>query len=67
MLAIRAGRGFDGEREIAGGVVVLIDDGRIAGVEPAAAPLPEGWPVADFPDATVLPGTSSRSWPAAAR
>lgn len=56
MLAVRAGRGFDGEREIPGGVVVLVDGGRITAVQPATTPLPQGWPVAEFPDATVLPG-----------
>lgn len=56
MLAIKAGRAFDGERQIPGGAVVLIDDGRIVGVQPATAPLPEGCAVAEFPDATMLPG-----------
>ncbi|MPZ64972.1 MAG: amidohydrolase family protein [Pseudonocardiaceae bacterium] len=56
MLAIRSGRGFDGEHETPGGVVVLVDGGRIAAVHPATAPLPDGVPVADFPDTTVLPG-----------
>lgn len=56
MLVIRAGHGFDGEREMPGAVVVLVDGGRIVGVQPDAAPLPEGCAVADFPAATVLPG-----------
>jgi imidazolonepropionase-like amidohydrolase len=56
MLVIKAGRAFDGERQLPGGAVVFVDEGRIAGVEPATAPLPAGWPVAEFPTATVLPG-----------
>ncbi|MDQ4009443.1 MAG: amidohydrolase family protein [Actinomycetota bacterium] len=56
MLAIKAGRAFDGEQQMPGGVLALIDQGRIVGVEPAAAPLPEGWAVVEFPGATVLPG-----------
>jgi imidazolonepropionase-like amidohydrolase len=55
-LAVRAPRAFDGERSLAGGATVLVDDGRIIGVEAATAPLPDRWPVADFPDSTVLPG-----------
>lgn len=56
MLAIKAGRAFDGEQRIPGGVVVLTDRGRIVGVEPATAPLPDGCAVVEFPGATVLPG-----------
>jgi imidazolonepropionase-like amidohydrolase len=55
-LAVRAGRAFDGHEPMPAGALVLCADGRIVGVEPAAAPVPEGWPVADFPGATVLPG-----------
>ena len=55
-LALRAPRAFDGERALPGGAWLLVDDGRIVGVEPAAAPVPDGWPVVDFPDATMLPG-----------
>ena len=53
---IRAPHAFDGERALPGGASVLVDDGRIVGVEPASAPLPDGWPVADFPGCAVLPG-----------
>lgn len=56
MLAIKAGGAFDGEHQIPGGTAVLIEEGRIIGVRPAAAPLPEGCEVAEFPRATVLPG-----------
>ncbi len=55
-LAIRADRAFDGRAIIPGGALVLCADGTIAGIEPAAAPAPEGWPVAEYPGATVLPG-----------
>lgn len=56
MLAIRAGRVFDGERLSSGGAMVLIDHGRIVGVESPAGPVPDGWSLADFPEASVLPG-----------
>jgi imidazolonepropionase-like amidohydrolase len=55
-LVVRARRAFDGERPRVGGAAVLVADGRIVGVQPAAAPLPDGWPVAEFADATILPG-----------
>ena len=54
-LAIRAGRAFDGRAVIRGGALVLCADGQIVGVEPGPAP-PDGWPVAEFPGGTVLPG-----------
>src|SRR5215218_10189823 len=56
VLAIRAERAFDGEQAIAGGALVLTDGGRIVGIEPATAPLPEGWRVIEAPGATLLPG-----------
>ncbi len=56
VLAVRAGRAFDGRAAAPGGALVLCAGGRILGVEPSAARAPEGWPVAEFPDATVLPG-----------
>ncbi|GAA3567636.1 amidohydrolase family protein [Nonomuraea rosea] len=55
MLAIRVPRVFDGERLI-GGRTVLVDDGRIAGVEAHDAALPGDVPVRDFPGCTLLPG-----------
>jgi imidazolonepropionase-like amidohydrolase len=56
MFGIRAGRAFDGERVVPGGALVLVDEGRIAGVEPRTAPAPEGWPALEVPGGTVLPG-----------
>jgi imidazolonepropionase-like amidohydrolase len=56
VLAIRAGRAFDGEQALAGGALVLTDGGRIVGIEPGTASLPEGWPVIEVPGATLLPG-----------
>ncbi len=55
-LAIRAGRAFDGRAVIRGGALVLCADGQIVGIEPAGSAPPDGWPVADFPGGTVLPG-----------
>jgi imidazolonepropionase-like amidohydrolase len=56
MFGVRAGRAFDGERVVPGGALVLVDDGRIAGVAPGAAPAPEGCQVLEVPGGTVLPG-----------
>ena len=56
MLAIRAERAFDGERLVRGGVVVLLDEGRIVAVGRDAMAVPADARVAGFPDATVLPG-----------
>jgi imidazolonepropionase-like amidohydrolase len=56
MFGIRAGRAFDGEQVVPAGALVLVDDGRIAGVEPGAAPAPEGCQVLEVPGGTVLPG-----------
>ena len=55
-LAIRADRAFGGREMIPGGALVLCAGGQIAGIEPGTAPAPDGWPVAEFPGATVLPG-----------
>jgi imidazolonepropionase-like amidohydrolase len=46
---------FDGEQVLDGPVVVLVEDGRIAGVEPRGT-VPAGWPLRDMPSATILPG-----------
>jgi imidazolonepropionase-like amidohydrolase len=54
--AVRAGSCFDGERFGPGGATVLVDRGRILGVEPAAYDVPADCPVHDYGDATVLPG-----------
>jgi imidazolonepropionase-like amidohydrolase len=56
MLAIRAGRAFDGAQMMGDGATVFVEQGVIVGVEPGAAPVPDGWDVTDFPDATLLPG-----------
>ena len=56
MLGVRAGRAFDGERVVPGGALVVLDEGRIVGVEPGAAPAPDGCEVWEAPGGTVLPG-----------
>jgi len=56
MFGIRAGMAFDGERVVPDGALVLVDDGRIAGVEPGTAPAPAGCQVLEMPGSTVLPG-----------
>jgi imidazolonepropionase-like amidohydrolase len=50
----RADVAFDGERRLPGGALVLVEDGVIAGVEPAAFPPPDGCAVVDHP--ALLPG-----------
>lgn len=54
--AIRVARMFDGERLMDGGVLVLLDGGRIVDVQRGRAEAPEGWPVREEPNGTVLPG-----------
>src|SRR5258706_699536 len=56
MFGVRAGNAFDGERVVPGGALVLLDDGCIVGVEPGAAPAPDGCEVLEVPGGTVLPG-----------
>jgi imidazolonepropionase-like amidohydrolase len=56
MLAIRASRVFDGQELWPHGAVVVIDGGKIAGVETTGAALPDGIERIDFPNGTVLPG-----------
>jgi imidazolonepropionase-like amidohydrolase len=56
VLAIRAERVFDGERMRSEGALVLIEDGRIVGVEDRSTDPPAGWPVRQFPKAMLLPG-----------
>jgi imidazolonepropionase-like amidohydrolase len=55
MLAIQAPLVFDGERMLTGGALVLIDGGKIAGVEPRMTPVPDGCPVHVL-DGMLLPG-----------
>ncbi|MDG4837656.1 amidohydrolase family protein [Micromonospora sp. WMMD967] len=54
--AVRAGLMFDGERLVDGGVLVLLDGGRIVDVRSGRPEAPEGWPVREVPDGTLLPG-----------
>ena len=56
MHGYRATRAFDGDRFLPGGALVLVDDGRIVGVEAGTAPAPSDCPVRDLPGTTVLPG-----------
>jgi imidazolonepropionase-like amidohydrolase len=56
MRAYRADTAFDGERELAGGALVLVDDGVIVGVEPGTAAAPDGCPVTYVAGTTLLPG-----------
>jgi imidazolonepropionase-like amidohydrolase len=56
MLAIRSTWLFDGEKFNNGGMTVLVDQGRIVGVEQGFPEPPEQWQVLDQQDATVLPG-----------
>ena len=55
MHAIRAAHAFDGTRFLPGGATVLVDGGRIAGVEPGRPDLPDGVEVREYAG-TVLPG-----------
>ncbi|MEU1587108.1 amidohydrolase family protein [Micromonospora sp. NPDC005710] len=54
--AVRVARMFDGERLVDGGVLVLLDDRRIAAVHQGDAEAPDGWPVREEPNGTLLPG-----------
>jgi imidazolonepropionase-like amidohydrolase len=56
MHGYRAARAFGGERFLPAGVLVLVDDGQIVGVEPESFPPPADCPVTDLPGATLLPG-----------
>jgi imidazolonepropionase-like amidohydrolase len=56
VFAIRANHAFDGEDFLAGGGTVLIEDGRILGVEPVAYDPPSDCELVDYGNATVLPG-----------
>jgi imidazolonepropionase-like amidohydrolase len=53
--ALRARHCFDGTRFRPGGATVLVEDGRIAGVEAYGVDLPDGCTVASY-DGTLLPG-----------
>src|SRR3954471_8140710 len=56
MRGYRAPRAFDGEAVLPDGALVLVDDGRIVGVEAATFPAPADCAVTEFTDATLLPG-----------
>lgn len=56
MLALRAARGFDGERAFDGAVTVLVDQGRIRGVEAGWPAVGSEWRVVEYPECSVLPG-----------
>ena len=56
MHAYRADLAFDGERSLPGGALVLVEDGRIVGVESASAAVPDDCPVTSLPGTTLLPG-----------
>jgi imidazolonepropionase-like amidohydrolase len=56
MDAYRADAAFDGDRVMARGALVLVNDGMIIGVEPASAAVPDGCPVTYLPGTTLLPG-----------
>jgi imidazolonepropionase-like amidohydrolase len=53
---VRAAHAFDGQRFLPGGVQAQVEGDRIATIRPGHAPLPDGLPVLDRPDATLLPG-----------
>lgn len=55
MLALRAGRAFDGEHSLAGPVTVIAENGRIKAVEQGRPDVP-GAEIVDLGTATVLPG-----------
>lgn len=55
MYAVRARHAFDGTRFVPGGATVVVDDGRIRGVELFGVDLPDGCEVTTY-DGTLLPG-----------
>ena len=55
-IAIRAPRFFDGQRFSSGPATVLIDDGRILGIEDGFPAVGERFRMIHNPDSTVLPG-----------
>ncbi|MDG6106180.1 amidohydrolase family protein [Dactylosporangium aurantiacum] len=56
MHGFRADRAFDGAGMLAGGALVLVEDGAIVGVEAGTAAAPHGCPVTYLPGTTLLPG-----------
>src|SRR5215212_6796113 len=55
MRGYRASRAFDGDRALPGGALVLVEDQKILGVEPASAAAPDGCEVTELAG-TLLPG-----------
>ena len=56
LLVLRAGQVFDGERTL-GQAMVVVQDGKISGMDTSGASPPEGAEVVDFgPEACLLPG-----------
>ena len=57
VFAVRSTRAFDGRKAVAGGVTVVVDDGRIISVESSAGELPSDCPLVEpGPNSTLLPG-----------
>ena len=56
MLALRCAQVFDGERFSAGPATVLLDAGRVVGVESGHPEMAEPWQVIDYRTATAVPG-----------
>ena len=56
MFAVRAAHAFDGEDFRAGGGTVLMEEGRIVGIEPMGYEPPSDCQLVDYGNATVLPG-----------
>jgi imidazolonepropionase-like amidohydrolase len=53
---VRVAQVFDGERFLPAGAQIHVQGDRVVTVRPRHAPVPDGLPVVDRPDATVLPG-----------
>jgi len=56
VLALRCAQVFDGERFSAGPATVLLDAGRVVGVESGHPEVAEPWQVIDYRTATAVPG-----------
>jgi imidazolonepropionase-like amidohydrolase len=56
VFALRANHAFDGEDFRPGGATVLLENGRIVGVEPVAYQPPSDCELVDYSNTTVLPG-----------
>jgi hypothetical protein len=58
-MAIRCSRVFTAEQFSEGPTTVLLDQEKIVGVETGHVDLDQSWQVAEYPTATVLPGSST--------